>query len=64
MLAGFAVAQHEWHQSNPSYYIELMLANDGNDTRRSKQIAKRLRNDSGILAVIGSNSSGEYESCT
>lgn len=63
MLRGVAQAQHTFNSGGGrnGRLLEIVIANDGNDTEASRQVAQQLSNDSSILGVIGHNSSNASE---
>ncbi|WP_424103519.1 ABC transporter substrate-binding protein [Moorena producens] len=59
ILRGVAQAQHQFNNSGGlnGRFMEIAIANDGNDRDQAKEIAKALVKDNSILGVIGHNSS-------
>ncbi|NEO16935.1 MAG: ABC transporter substrate-binding protein [Moorea sp. SIO3E8] len=59
MLRGVAQAQHYFNNSEGlnGRFLEIAIANDGNDPAKAKTIAQALVKDNSILGVIGHNSS-------
>ncbi|MBD2778562.1 ABC transporter substrate-binding protein [Iningainema tapete] len=59
MLRGVALAQHQFNEKGGfnGRLLEIAIANDGNETDKSKQVAQELVKDSSVLGVIGHNSS-------
>lgn len=56
MLRGVAQAQSEAIRDN-KLNIQVVIANDDNNSTTSKQVAREFVNDKSILAVVGHNSS-------
>ncbi|NEQ85724.1 MAG: ABC transporter substrate-binding protein, partial [Moorea sp. SIO2I5] len=58
-LRGIAQAQHEFNKLNGlnGRFLEIAIANDGNDLAQAKKIAQALVKDNSILGVIGHDSS-------
>ncbi len=70
MLRGMAQAQNQFNEKEGlgGRLLEIIIANDGNDPEKSKEVAAELVQDKSILGIIGHNSSsatsaalGEYE---
>ncbi|NEO23434.1 ABC transporter substrate-binding protein [Moorena sp. SIO4A5] len=59
ILRGVAQAQHQFNNSDGlnGRWLEIAIANDGNDPAKTKKIAQALVKDNSILGVIGHNSS-------
>ena len=59
ILRGVAQAQNQFNDSDGlnGRFLEIAIANDGNDPAQAKKIAKALVKDNSILGVIGHNSS-------
>ncbi|NEQ03901.1 MAG: ABC transporter substrate-binding protein [Moorea sp. SIO3F7] len=59
ILRGVAQAQHQFNNSEGlnGRFLEIAIANDGNDRDQAKTIAQTLVKDKSILGVIGHNSS-------
>ncbi|MEH2234030.1 MAG: ABC transporter substrate-binding protein [Nostoc sp.] len=62
MLRGVALAQNEFNESNEkvgfkSRPLNVMIANDSNNSDQALKVAKELIKDSDVLAVIGHNAS-------
>ncbi|NEO69575.1 MAG: ABC transporter substrate-binding protein [Moorea sp. SIO3H5] len=59
ILRGVAQAQHQFNKLEGlnGRFLEIAIANDGNDRAKAKKIAQALVNDNSILGVIGHNSS-------
>ncbi|NEO43411.1 MAG: ABC transporter substrate-binding protein [Moorea sp. SIO4A3] len=59
ILRGVAQAQHQFNKLNGlnGRFLEIAIANDGNDKVKAKKIAQALVKDNSILGVIGHNSS-------
>ncbi|NET63216.1 MAG: ABC transporter substrate-binding protein [Moorea sp. SIO1G6] len=59
ILRGVAQAQHQFNNSDGlnGRFLEIAIANDGNDPAQAKEIAQDLVKDNSILGVIGHNSS-------
>ncbi|NEO43410.1 MAG: ABC transporter substrate-binding protein [Moorea sp. SIO4A3] len=59
ILRGVAQAQHQFNNSEGlnGRFLEIAIANDGNDRDQAKKIAQALVKDNSILGVIGHNSS-------
>ncbi|OLT59900.1 ABC transporter substrate-binding protein [Moorena bouillonii] len=59
ILRGVAQAQHQFNNSGGlnGRFLEIAIANDGNDPVKAKKIAQALVKDNSILGVIGDNSS-------
>lgn len=63
MLRGVAQAQNEFNASGGSngQLLEIVIANDGNDSKLATQVAEQIINDDSVLGVIGHNSSDASE---
>ncbi|NEO74928.1 ABC transporter substrate-binding protein [Moorena sp. SIO4G3] len=59
ILRGVAQAQNQFNNSGGlnGRFLEIAIANDGNDRDQAKEIAQALVKDNSILGVIGHNSS-------
>ncbi|AOX00608.1 hypothetical protein BJP34_15195 [Moorena producens PAL-8-15-08-1] len=59
ILRGVAQAQHQFNDSGGlnGRFLEIAIANDGNDPAKAKEIAQALVQDNSILGVIGHHSS-------
>lgn len=59
MLRGVAQAQHWLNASGGvnGKFLEIVIANDGNDPENATRVAEEIVKDSSILGVIGHNSS-------
>ena len=60
MLRGVAQAQDELNQAaslSGGQFLEIVIANDGNDPDMSTQVARELVNDNNVLGIIGHNAS-------
>ncbi|NEO40988.1 MAG: ABC transporter substrate-binding protein [Moorea sp. SIOASIH] len=59
ILRGVAQAQHQFNNSEGlnGRFLEIAIANDGNNRAKAKEIAQALVKDNSILGVIGHNSS-------
>ncbi|NEO45183.1 MAG: ABC transporter substrate-binding protein [Moorea sp. SIO4A3] len=59
ILRGVAQAQNQFNNSEGlnGRFLEIVIANDGNDPAKAKEIAQALVKDNSILGVIGHNSS-------
>jgi ABC-type branched-subunit amino acid transport system substrate-binding protein len=59
MLRGIAQAQNQFNNSGGSNgrFLEIVIANDGNEPAQAQQVAAELVKDPSILGVIGHNSS-------
>jgi branched-chain amino acid transport system substrate-binding protein len=59
MLRGIADAQTRYNEAGGAggRLVELVIANDGNESNRASSIAHQLANDPSILGVVGHNSS-------
>ncbi|WAN70168.1 ABC transporter substrate-binding protein [Moorena producens JHB] len=59
ILRGVAQAQHKFNNSDRlnGRFLEIAIANDGNDPATAKEIAQALVKEKSILGVIGHNSS-------
>jgi ABC-type branched-subunit amino acid transport system substrate-binding protein len=64
ILRGVAQAQKQFNQKGGlnGRLLEIVIANDGNDPARAKQIAAELVKDKSILGVIGHNTSDATKS--
>ena len=60
MLRGIADAQTEFNNGGGSQgkLVQVVVANDSNNSAQARSIAKELANDREVLGVIGHNSSG------
>ncbi|MDY6803538.1 MAG: ABC transporter substrate-binding protein [Cyanobacteriota bacterium] len=64
MLRGVAQAQDEFNQAasdSGGQFLEIVIANDGNEPDMSKQVARELVKDTKVLGIIGHNASSASE---
>ncbi len=59
ILRGVAQSQEQFNANGgrDSRFLEILIANDGNDPKQAQQIAQELANDKSVLGVIGHGSS-------
>ncbi len=59
ILRGIAQSQEQFNADGGRYgrSLEIIIANDGDDSKQAQQIAQRLVNDKSVLGVIGHGSS-------
>ncbi|MDZ8034951.1 ABC transporter substrate-binding protein [Nostoc sp. DedSLP04] len=63
MLRGIADAQTQFNDSGGANgrLLEVLIANDANDSKRAASIAQKLTDNSAVLGVIGHNASSASE---
>lgn len=57
ILRGVAQAQYKFNDKKQNRFLKILIAKDGNDPNKAKEVAKKLIKNPDIMGVIGHNTS-------
>jgi ABC-type branched-subunit amino acid transport system substrate-binding protein len=57
ILRGVAQAQYKFNDKKENRFLKIVIAKDGNDPNKAKEVAKKLIENQDIMGVIGHNTS-------
>jgi branched-chain amino acid transport system substrate-binding protein len=57
ILRGVAQAQYKFNDKKQNRFLKILIAKDGNDPNKAKEVAKNLIENQDIMGVIGHNTS-------
>ena len=57
ILRGVAQAQYKFNDKKQNRFLKILIAKDGNDPNKAKEVAKKLIENPDIMGVIGHNTS-------
>lgn len=57
ILRGVAQAQYKFNDQKQNRFLKILIAKDGNDPNKAKEVAKKLIENQDIMGVIGHNTS-------